>query len=127
MDTVHARVATYGVVVAQFVAGSLLAALLAANGDSDAGYAVLAGTLAGAVPNFFFALRLANLARDVEPQERLRAIYIGEAIKIVFASTMLASAIVVLHLSVGYVLGGFLATVLVTWLALMSPLPGERA
>ena len=127
MEPIHARVATFGVVAAQIAVGVALAAWLAVSGDTQAGYSALVGTLAGAMPNYFFALRLSQLTKDAEPREQLRTIYIGETIKIAFASMLLVSAIVFLDVSLAYLIGGFLVTVLVNWLALMSPLPGERS
>ena len=125
MDRIQARVATFGIVAAQIAAGVSLAAWLAVGGDSKAGYSALVGTLAGAMPNYFFALRLSLLAKDAEPREQLRAIYIGETIKIAFASMVLAAAIVFLDVSLAYLIAGFLVTVLVSWLTLKSRLPGE--
>ena len=74
MQRIHARVATFGIVAAQIVAGVALAAWLAAGGDSKAGYSALVGTLAGAMPNFFFALRLSHLAEDADPRVRSAAV-----------------------------------------------------
>ncbi len=125
MEPIHARVATFGVVAAQIAAGVALAAWLAVSGDTQAGYSALVGTLAGAMPNYFFALRLSHLTKDAEPREQLRTIYIGETIKIVFASAVLASAIAFLDVRLAYLIAGFLVTVVVSWLALKAPLPGE--
>ena len=68
MRPVHARVATAGVIAAQIVAGVVLAGFLAAGGNSNAAYSVLVGTLAGAVPNFFFALKLFGLSAMQTPE-----------------------------------------------------------
>ena len=45
----------------------------------------------------------------------------GETLKIVFAGSMLAAAMVVLDVSVPYLLVGYLATVVVQWFAFLLP------
>jgi F0F1-type ATP synthase assembly protein I len=126
MSRVQARVTTAGVIAAQIVAGLGLAAWLWAGGDGRAGYSVLAGLLAGVVPNFFFALKLFGLRSDADARSQLRAIYAGETVKVAFASMLLASAIAFLPVSLAYLLAGFLATVVVSWCALAMPLNGEQ-
>jgi F0F1-type ATP synthase assembly protein I len=51
---------------------------------------------------------------------------VGETLKIVFAASMLAVAISFLDVSVPYVLGGYLGTVIVQWFALLMPVPGRQ-
>ena len=126
MGRLHARVTTFGVVAAQIVAGVALAGLLAVGGDSKSAYSALVGTLAGALPSYFFALRLFTLGEGESASTQLRAIYVGETVKIAFASMILASAIAFLDVSLAYLLAGFLATVLVNWCALVMPMAGEQ-
>lgn len=121
-----ARISVFAVVAAQVVAGAVLAGALAAGGDWHAAWSALIGTLSGAVPNFFLALKMFSLAADAPPDRLLRAIYSGEAVKIAFAASMLAAAMVVLDVSVGWLLGGYLGTVVVQWFALLMPVPGRR-
>jgi F0F1-type ATP synthase assembly protein I len=114
------------VVAAQVVSGVVLCGAIAAGGDSRAAYSALTGTLSGVAPNFFLALKMFSLPADASPERQLRAVYSGEVVKIAFAASMLAAAMVRLDVSVGYLLGGYLGTVVVQWFALLMPVPGRR-
>ena len=123
---IHARTTVFGVVAAQIVTGAALSGVLAAGGDSIAAYSALTGTLSGALPSFYLALKMFSLDEDASPDRLLRAVYVGETLKIVFAASMLAVAISFLDVSVPYVLGGYLGTVIVQWFALLMPVPGRQ-
>ena len=110
---IHSKTTVFAVVAAQVVAGVVLAGLFAYRGNSDAAYSVLIGTLSGALPNFYLALKMFSVAVDAPADRLLRAIYLGETPKIVFAGSMLAVAMVVLKVNVPYLLVGYLATVMV--------------
>lgn len=124
---VRARTTVFVVVAAQIITGAAFCGALAAWGDSRAAYSALTGTLSGALPNFYFALKMFSLADDAAPNQLLRVIYVGETLKIVFAASMLAVAMSFLDVSVPYVLGGFLGTVGVQWFALLLPVSGPRS
>lgn len=109
------------VVAAQIVSGAALAGVFAVGGDSKAAYSALTGTLSGALPSFYLALKMFSVATDAPPDRLLRVIYAGEALKIVFAASLLAVAIAVLDVSVPYLLAGYGATVVVQWFALLMP------
>ncbi len=114
----------FAVVAAQIVTGVALAGALAAGGNSLAAYSALTGTLAGALPSFYLALKMFSLAADASPNRMLRAIYVGETLKIVFAASLLAVAMAFMNVSVPYVVGGYLCTVVVQWFALLMPVSG---
>ena len=118
---VHAKTTVYAVVITQIVAGVVLSAGFALGGDSKASYSLLAGTLSGALPNFYLALKMFSLSVDAPAEQMLRAIYLGESLKILFAVALLAVAIAKLDVSVPYVLVGYLGTVVVQWFALLMP------
>lgn len=118
---IHSRTTVFAIVAAQLVAGVVLAALIAYGGESKAAYSALTGALSGVLPNFYLALKMFSVPVDTPPDRLLRAIYVGEALKIVFAGSMLAVAMVVLDVSVPYLLVGFLATVVVQWFAFLLP------
>lgn len=126
MGRIQARVTIFGVVAAQLVTGVVLAGILAAGGSSKSAYSVLVGTLAGGLPSFFFALKLCSLGEEASPRAQVRAIYVGQTVKIAFASMILASAVVFLDVNLVYLVVGFLVTVLVNWCALLMPLVGDR-
>ena len=123
---IRARTTVFAVVAAQIVTGAAFCGALAAWGDSRAAYSALAGTLSGALPNFYFALKMFSPADDAAPNRLLRVIYVGETLKIVFAASMLAVAMSFLDVSVPYVVAGFLGTVVVQWFALLLPVSGRR-
>ena len=122
---IHAKTTVFAVVAAQLVAGVALAAAIAywgaLGGGAKAAYSALTGTLAGVLPNFYLALKMFSVPADTPPDRLLRAIYVGETLKIVFAGSMLAAAMVVLDVSVPYLLVGYLATVVVQWFAFLLP------
>ena len=118
---VHAKTTVYAVVITQIVAGVVLSAGLAVGGDSRASYSVLTGTLCGALPNFYLALKMFSLGVESSADHMLRAIYLGESLKIVFTVALLAVALAKLDVSMPYVLGGYLGTVVVQWFALLMP------
>ena len=118
---IHARTTVFAVVAAQVVTGVALCGVFAAGGDSRAAYSVLTGTLCGVLPNFYLALKMFSIAHGAPPDRLLRAIYLGETLKIVFAASMLAVTVVYLDVSVPFVIGGYLVTVMVQWFALLMP------
>lgn len=120
---IHSRTTVFAVVAAQIVAGVALAGIFEFGGNRQAAYSVLTGTLSGALPNFYLAQKMFSVAVDTPADRMLRAVYLGETLKIVFAGSMLAVAMVVLDVSVPYLLVGYLATVAVQWFALLMPAP----
>ena len=118
---IHAKTTVYAVVLTQILAGMALSAMFAVGGDSQASYSVLTGTLCGALPNFYLALKMFSMGVDSSAQQMLRAIYVGESLKIVLVAALLVVAIARLDVSVPYLLGGYLGTVVVQWLALLMP------
>ena len=61
---IHARTTVFAIVAAQIVAGLVLAGVFAAGGDGNAAYSALTGTLCGAVPNFFLAMKMFSVGAD---------------------------------------------------------------
>lgn len=120
----YSRVAAFAIVAAQIVTGAALAAWLLGTGEGEKAYSVLLGTLVGALPGFYLAARIFNLDVAMDPEHRLRAIYVAEAVKMSFAVSLFVTVILTLEVSVPYVLVGYLATVLVNWFALLMPVRG---
>ena len=88
---IHAKTTVYAVVLTQILAGIALSAMFALGGESRASYSVLTGTLCGALPNFYLALKMFSMGVDSSAQQMLRAIYIGESLKIVASLSRLLS------------------------------------
>jgi ATP synthase protein I len=120
---IYSRIVTFGIVAAQLVTGAALAGGLLILADARLAYSVLVGTLIGAVPNFYLARRIVSLGGDVQPGRMLRAFYVGETIKILSSVAMFVIAMMLLDVHVMYVFGGYLATLLVFWFALLMPEP----
>ena len=118
---IHAKTTVYAVVFTQIVAGVVLSLGFALGGDLGASYSVLTGTLCGGLPNFYLAVKMFSLRADSSADQMLRTIYVGETLKIVFAVALLAVAISSLDVSVVYLFGGYLGTVVVQWIALLMP------
>jgi F0F1-type ATP synthase assembly protein I len=96
---IHAKTTVYAVVFTQIVAGIGLYAVLALDGHSKAAYSLITGTLCGALPNFYLALKMFSVSIDAPAEQLLRAVYVGESLKIVFATAMLALAISMMDLT----------------------------
>ena len=120
----YSRVTAFAIVAAQIVTGCVLSAWLLMTDEGGAAYSVLLGTLVGALPGFCLAARIFNLDVDMDPERRLRAIYVAEAVKMTFAAALFVVVILALEVSVPYVLVGYLVTVLVNWFALLMPVRG---
>lgn len=101
-----------------------LAAVLALVVNTITGYSVLVGGLAGVIPNFHFACRLARPAAG-DATRHLRHIYTGEFIKIAFTVALFVIAIRMLRVEFMYVILGYAVTVVVNWVAFLFADLGE--
>lgn len=121
----YSRVTAFAVVAAQIITGGAVSAWLLGTGEGGAAYSVLLGTLVGALPGFYLAAKIFNLDVNMDPERRLRAIYVAEAVKVSFSVALFVTVILALDVSVPYVLVGYLVTVLVNWFALLMPVRGH--
>lgn len=113
------------VVAGQLAAAVTVAIVLGGLWGSHAGYSALVGALIGVVPNYFLALRLARRHRSVAAEHLLRGVYVGALIKIVFTAAMFVIAIAALNVNFLIVLATYIATVAVSWLAVLLGDLGE--
>lgn len=113
----------------QVVVGQLVvtggAALLGSLWGMRTGYSALVGGLVGVIPNYYLALRLARRQRSASAEQALRAIYIGELIKIAFTAALFVIAIMLLKVNFLVAVLGYLATVTVHWIAFLRADVGE--
>ncbi len=115
------------VLVAQFLVGVVLAAVIWGVFGKVAGYSALLGSLTAVIPNAFLALRLVVPRRDSGAQALVGAAWIGEIGKL--ALTVLFFSLVftlVRPLNAAALFAGFIATQLVIFSGLLMRSKEER-
>ena len=120
---IYSKVTAYGIVAAQIVTGLCLAGGLLIFADQSTAYSALTGCAIGVVPNFYLVRRVFNSDVEQAPGQMLRAFYVGEAIKFALTVSLFVIAIIVLNTQILSLFGGYLATILVYWFALLMPEP----
>ena len=113
------------VVIGQLVVTGV-AAVLGALWGMHASYSALVGGLVGVIPNYYLARRLAQRQRSASAEQALRAIYIGELIKIAFTAALFVIAIMLLRVNFLVAVLGYLATAAVHWIAFLRADVGEN-
>ena len=98
------------------VASSALCAFF--FGPAYAG-AALAGGAISMLSGLAFAARLFAPGADAEPKRLVRAFYVGAVVKFVVTVALFSAALAVLERGFGALLGTFMATLPVYWLALL--------
>lgn len=122
----RARLTITRVLTWQLGTALVIAAALALFADQRAAFAAVVGGVIGVVPNCYLAGRMLRRRRSATAEETLRAIYIGEFLKIAFTIALFVIAIKLLNVSFGIVLATYVATVAVNWVALLFVDLGER-
>lgn len=115
------------VLVAQFLVGVVLAAVIWGVFGKVAGYSALLGSLIAVIPNAFLALRLVVPRRDPGAQALVNAAWIGEIGKL--ALTVLFFSLVftlVRPLNAAALFAGFIATQMVIFSGLLMRSKEER-
>lgn len=115
------------VLVAQFLVGVVLAAVIWGVFGKVAGYSALLGSLIAVIPNAFLALRLVVPRRDPGAQALVNAAWIGEIGKL--ALTILFFSLVftlVRPLNAAALFAGFIATQMVIFSGLLMRSKEER-
>ena len=115
------------VLVAQFLVGVVLAAVIWGVFGKVAGYSALLGSLIAVIPNAFLALRLVVPRRDPGAQALVGAAWIGEIGKL--ALTVLFFSLVftlVRPLNAAALFAGFITTQLVIFSGLLMRSKEER-
>ncbi len=118
------------------MAGQIVVALAAALVltlvlGSRYGYSALVGAGIGILPTYYLAARLFRRAASMSPEKALRAIYLGEGIKVAFTLALFILAVLTLDVDLPVVALTYLATVAVHWVAVLfadlGESPRERA
>ena len=87
-------------------------------GGQVATYSVLAGGIAGVIPNFYFADRLMRRTRWDGARALTRSVYVGEFLKVGFTVALLVLATRFLVIDFLYLVVGYAGTALANWIAL---------
>jgi ATP synthase protein I len=119
----------YRVIWAQLAVALLLAAGYWLLIDVSAGMAALAGGLINVVANLAFALRFIGVGRVKSSGEMVMAFFVGEFVKLALTVGLLVVAIAVLKFDFVPLFVTFVATLSVTWFALLpqfSRIFGDR-
>lgn len=112
-------------IAAQLVLALAMALLAGLVFGAGTAHSVLVGALIGVVPNYYFAGRLMRRQASVTAEQSLRAIYVGEFIKIAFTSALFVIAIILLNINFLVVILTYLTMMIVNWLALLAVNLGE--
>ena len=123
---IYSKVTTYGIIAAQVVTGLVLAGTLLFWLNSHAAYSALTGAAIGIVPSFYLARRVFSLSVEATPDQILRAFYVGEGLKIGLTVGLFVIALLMLDVAVVWVVGGYLATIIVYWFAILMPEPSWK-
>ena len=108
------------ILLAQLLAGLVLAAIVWIWLGSEKAVPTLLGGLIGVVPNAFLAARLMSPRAASSAQSLLKAGWIGEAGKFVIAAVMFAAVFATLRpLHPEFLFAGFIATLLALPVALL--------
>lgn len=121
----RSRLTVLRVLTWQLATALAIAALLAIWVDGRAAYSALTGAFIGVAPNYYLAGRMLRRRRFATAEESLRAIYTGEFLKIAFTAALFVIAIMFLNVSFVVVVGVYVATVVVNWIALLFVNLGE--
>lgn len=95
---------------------SVVAFLLSGLADAQS---VLAGGLAGFLPNVFFATKFGRHDPKKSAQEVVRAFYVGEALKLVLTGALFVLIFQIPGISFMPLFIGFVSVIMVFWFALL--------
>ena len=113
-------------VALQLAAALAIAALCALLVGAHTGYSALVGGLISVLPNYYLVGRLTRRQGAATATQSLRAIYLGEFIKIAFTVALFVIAIRLLSIDFLTVVLTYLAMMIVNGFALLVADIGER-
>ncbi len=114
-----ARRLAFGIVYGQIGITLLVSAAGLFLGGSRAGVSALLGGAIGTLASLYVALSTFRLDADAEPTKILRRVFRGEFYKIVITAGLFSLVLLNMDVSFGLMLGGFSATFVVYWVALL--------
>jgi len=114
-----ARRLAFGIVYGQIGITLLVSAAGLFLGGSRAGVSALLGGAIGTLASLYVALSTFRLDAAAEPTKILRRVFRGEFYKIVITAGLFSLVLLSMDVSFGLMLGGFSATFVVYWVALL--------
>ncbi len=123
IDLLRARRLTFGVVLGQAAVTVLVALGSWALADFRAAVSALLGGGIGTVASLAMAVLSFGGSAASEPQRALRALYIGEAAKVAVVIVLFVAVLRTLKVVALAMLGSYIATFFVFWVALAGALP----
>ena len=114
-----ARRVALGIVLGQLGVTLLVATAGLLLGGSKAGVSALLGGGIGSLASLYMVVSMFRLGANTEPEKILGRVYRGEFYKLVLTAGLFALVLMSMDVSFGAMLGGFAATLLVYWLALL--------
>jgi ATP synthase protein I len=127
LDFQAARRAAFGIVLGQFAASLLVAGLIAIIFGAGTGYSALLGGVIGVVSSLYMAVAFFRQGEGADAGKILRGVYRGEAVKIALTAGLMIVAIVGLRAEFLPLFGGYMATIVVYWAALLNASPADNA
>lgn len=101
----------------------LVAAAAGWLGTGASAWSALAGGCIGTVPGLYQALRMFSVSAAAEPERFLRAVYVGEILKIAITAALFVAAIRIMKPQFLPMMAAYAATFLVYWVALGTGYP----
>jgi ATP synthase protein I len=123
IDLPTARRLVFSVVLGQ-VAVTLMAALLSwALGDARTGWSAALGGGISTIASLAMAVLAFGRSTAADPERAMRAFYLGEAAKVVVVVVLFVVVLKTIRVVPLAMLGAYVATFLVFWVALANALP----
>jgi ATP synthase protein I len=130
IDLPTARRLVFSVVLGQAAVTLIVALLSWAIGDPRAALSAALGGGIGTAASLAMALLSVGGSAATDPQRAMRAFYLGEAAKVVVVVVLFVLVLKTIRVVPLAMLGGYVATFFVFWIALANALPtfgGTRA
>ena len=121
----YSRRIALSVVAGQAAVALCLAAGVAIFFGIRPGYSALVGGGIGILPTYYLAIRMFRRPASMSAEKALRSIYLGEGIKVVFTVALFVIALRLLDVDLVFVGLGYVATIVVNWVAVYKADLGE--
>jgi ATP synthase protein I len=123
IDLTQARRLAFRVVLGQVVVTALVALLSGAVADSRAAASALLGGGISTLASLAMAVLSFERTAATDPQRALRAFYVGEGAKVAIVIVLFVAVLKTMKVVALAMLGSYIATFLVFWVALAGALP----
>jgi ATP synthase protein I len=123
IDLTQARRLAFRVVLGQAVVTALVALLSGAVADSRAAVSALLGGGISTLASLAMAVLSFAGSAAADPQRAIRAFYVGEGAKVAIVIVLFVAVLKTMKVVALAMLGSYIATYLVFWVALAGALP----